>query len=326
MFARLLQSGVSALALCAILAGVAGAQASYPVRPVRLIVAYSPGGAGDIMARAMAEFLQQKLGQPVVVENKPGGSGMIGAQLVAKAKGDPHVLLLGSSAEMAINTSLYRSMTYDPKKDFVPIAMVGTLPLVLVSGPESAFSGLNDVLTEARRNPGRLTYASAGAGQLAHLGLEQLKREAGIDITHIPYKGGSEAVRAVLGGQVSLFLSGIPPAIPHISAGKLRPLAVSTAARVPQLPNVPTIAESGIPGFDIFNWFALYAPAGVDAAVITRLNGLVGEALTTPGIRSMWNQQGILVKEMNSDQLRAFMAGESAKYAQVVKAAGVKTE
>jgi tripartite-type tricarboxylate transporter receptor subunit TctC len=278
------------------------------------------------MARAIGKAMGDKFKQTVIVENRPGASGMIGTSVVARAPGDPYTLLLGSSAEMSINPYLYANISYSPEKDFVPVAFAGKLPLVLVANPSVPADTLKGVIELARRKPNSLSFGSAGVGQTAHLGLEMIMKQTGVKMVHVPYKGGSEAVMGVVSNQVQLFLSGLPPALPQIKAGKLRALAVSTRERAPQLPDVPTVEENGIKGFDIYNWFAVFAPAGTSPQVVSTLNKAIDEAVRSPQLQEVWKAQGIVAQSMTPDALKDFVAAESRKYRDVIKATQVKAE
>ena len=298
----------------------ASAQGVFPERPIRMVVPYNAGGAGDVMARAIGRSISEKLGQTVVVDNKPGASGMIGTSAVANAKGDPYTLLMGSSAEISINPGLYKKISYRPEMDLKPVAFAGKLPLVLLAAPASGFNSFKDALDGAKRKPGAVTFASAGAGQTAHLAMEVIMQKTATKMLHVPYKGGSEAVMAVASGQAYLFFSGLPPALTQIKAEKLRALAISTKERATQLPNVPTVAESGVAGFDIFNWFAVFVPAAVSTEVVEKLNKAINEALDSPEVKGIWAAQGIVAQKMQPAELGAFVASETLKYKALIAA------
>lgn len=299
---------------------------TYPSKVVRVIVPYVPGGAGDIIARIVGQKLTEAWGQQVVVENRPGATGMIGAAAVAKAAPDGYTILLGYTSEIAINPSLFRKMAYDPSRELTPVTMAGVLPLVLVANPSLPVRSVKDIIALAKARPGEIIYGSAGNGTPAHLGMEYLKRVAKVDMTHVPYKGGAEVVAAVVGGHVMLFFSGIPPAIPHVKSGRLRAVAVSIRQRVSSLPDVPTVAESGFPGFDIAAWFGYFAPAGAPRAVVTKLNSSVNAILRNPEVVKLFEQQGIVISEMTPEQFAAFIRGEAQKYARIVKESGAGVE
>lgn len=316
----------TAVALLAISSCGAWGQ-TYPSKPVRVIVPYVPGGAGDIMARVIGQKMTESWGRQVIVENRPGATGMIGAAAAAKAAPDGHTLLLGYTSEIAINPSLFSKMTYDPAKELTPIAMAGVLPLLLVSNPSLPVKSVRELIALAKARPGEITYGSAGNGTPAHLGMEYLKRTAKVDMIHVPYKGGAEVVSAIIGGHVMLFFSGIPPAIPHVKTGKLRALAVSTARRVPMLADTPTVTESGgIRGFDIAAWFGYFAPAGTPKDIINKVNAAVNAILRNPDIARQFERQGIVISEMSLEQFASFIDAETRQYGRLVKESGARAE
>jgi len=324
---RTAQAAVAVIVgVLAVAGGAPGRAQDAPPDLARIIVPYSAGGAGDVMARAIARTASTALGRRLIVENRPGASGMIAAASVARARGDRSVLLLGSSGELAINPSLYKTINYDPRADFQPITFVGKLPLVLVAPQSLPYKDLGDVLAAAARNPDQIAFGSAGAGQVAHLAMEFIMQQKGVKMLHVPYKGGSEVVTAVLGGQVQLFFSGMPPALPHVAAGTLRALAVSTTERVKQVAQVPTVAEGGVPGFDIYNWFALFAPAGVPASDLEAIRKAVDDAVETAELRSIWETQGIVGQRMTAQQLGAFVISETQKYKALIETAQIKID
>lgn len=323
----------TARAAVAVIAGILAVAGGAPVQAqdvppdlVRIIVPYSPGGAGDVMARAVARTAAPALGRRMIVENRPGASGMIAAASVARARGDRSVLLLGSSGELAINPSLYKTINYDPRADFQPVTFAGKLPLVLVAPQALPYWDLSDVLAAAARNPDQIAFGSAGAGQVAHLAMEFIMQQKGVKMLHVPYKGGSEVVTAVLSGQVQLFFSGMPPALPHVAGGTLRALAISTTERVKQLPEVPTVAERDVPGFDIYNWFAFFAPAGVPASDLEKIGKAVDDAIETAELKSIWDVQGIVAQRMTAAQLGTFVIAEAQKYKALIETANIKID
>ena len=250
---------------------LAFAQSSYPDKPVKIIVPFPPGGATDVVGRALAVRLSQLWKQQVLVENKPGAGGNIGADLVAKAPADGYTLLLASPAEITINPYLYPQMPFDPSRDFIPVARVASSPLVLVVNSKSSVKNIAELLQMIKTQGSKVNYASSGSGGPQHLAGELFQLMASVSMTHIPYKGGAPAITDLLGGQVDLFFAGIPPALPHIIAGKLRPLAVTTLKRSPLLPQVPTIAESGFPGFNIENWQGIFVPRGTNIQIVDKI-------------------------------------------------------
>lgn len=305
---------------------LAWAQNDLPDRPIRIVVPYAAGGAGDVMARAIGQTIGKTLGRTFIVENRPGGSGIIGTTAVARAKGDPSMLLLGSSAELSINPLLYRSVSYNAEADFQPVAFAGKLPLVLVTNPSQSYKTVAELLDLAAKKPGEIAFSSAGAGQVAHLAMELIMQQKHVKLLHVPYRGGSEAVTAVITNNTQLFFSGMPPALSQIAAGNLRALAVSTIDRVKQLPNTPTMAESGLPAFDIYNWFAMFAPADVAPGSLETLNKAIEAAIAAPELQAIWNAQGIVAQPMSPSALRRFVASESAKYKSLIEAANIKIE
>ena len=316
----------STLALAGTLSAGAALAQAWPAKPVRVIVPYVPGGSGDIMARIFAVRMSEAWGQSVVVENRPGATGMIGANVVAKAAPDGYSLLLGYVSEVAINPGLFPKMTYDPAKELTPIAMAGVLPLIFVANPSLPVRSVRDLLALAKARPGQITYGSAGNGTPAHLGTEYLKRTAGVDMVHVPYKGAAEVVSAIIGGHVMVFFSGIPPAIPHVKSGKLRALAVSTATRVPSIPDVPTVAESGSPGFDVGAWFGYFAPTGTPREVINRVSSTVATILRNPEIVRQFEPLGIVIAEMGPEKFAPFIESEMRKYAKLIKESGARAD
>ena len=321
-------AGVCGIAVCACALAITAPAAaqSYPQKPVRVIVGYAPGGAGDVMARVFGQKLAESWGQQMIVDNRPGANGMIGAAAVARAAPDGYTFLFGYVSEVAINPSLYSKMTYDPARELTPVAMGGVLPLLLVSNPSLPAKSVRDLIRLAKTRPGELTYGSAGYGSPAHLGAEYLKRSAGVDITHVPYKGGAEVVTAILSGQVMVFFSGIPPAIAHVRSGRLRALAVSTAGRVPGLEEVPPVAESGVTGFDMAGWFGYFAPTGTPREVTDKLASGVGAILRQPETGRLFVQQGIVIAEMGPEKFAPFIQAEAQKYARIIRESGAKAE
>lgn len=279
---------LAALAAALVLPGVpqvhAQPETRWPVKPVKWVVPFPPGGAMDVIARTLGERLSQDLGQPFVIENRPGAGGNIGADFVAKQTADGHTIMI-TSIGMATNKSLYPKLSYDPVKDFAPVSLLAVVPNVLVVNPQRiADKSLKDLLAHARREPGRLTYASAGNGTSIHLAGEVFASMAQLTLQHIPYKGSGPAVTDLLGGQVDLMFDSITSARPHIQSGKLRALGVTSARRSPVLPEVPTLAEAGVPGYEVSPWFAVFAPAGTPAEVVARLNKAIVTAMRQPEV------------------------------------------
>ena len=319
------------LAMAIVIAAAAGAAApagaqSYPTRPVRVIVPYAPGGATDLTARLVGAKIGEAFGQQVIVENRPGGAGMIGAEIVAKAAPDGYTLLIATPAEIAINPHLFAKMTYQPERDFAPVSLAASTPLILVVHPAVPAQSVKDLLALARSKPGRMTSASAGTGGVQHMALDLLKMTAKVDIVHVPYKGAGPAIPDLIGGHVDMFFSGMPPALPHVESGKLRALAVTTAKRSAAAPEVPTMAESGVTGFDINNWFAFFVPAGTPADVVARLNTEINRALRLQDVKDRLSPQGAEAVGTSPEELARYARAESEKYARLIRASGAKAD
>jgi len=315
---------VSALAL---LAPHVHAQApAYPTKPIRIVVPFPPGGATDILARDVAQKLSEAWGQQVIVDNRPGAGGNIGSELVAKAAPDGYTLEMGTVGTHAINASLYAKMPYDHIRDFVPVILVAGVPNVLVVNPSVPVNSVQELIAYAKANPGKLNFASSGSGTSIHLSGELFKVMAGVQMTHVPYKGSAPAVQDLIGGQVQLMFDNLPPSLPQIKAGKLRALAVTSATRAPALPDTPTIAEAGLPGFEASSWFGLLAPAGTPPAIVAKLNAEVAKWLATPEAREKLARQGANAAGGTPEDFAKHIAAETAKWAKVVKDSGAKVD
>jgi tripartite-type tricarboxylate transporter receptor subunit TctC len=302
------------------------AQASYPTKPVRLIVPFPPGGGTDILARVIGAKLTEALGQPVVVENKPGAGGNIGVDLVAKSAADGYNMVIGQTSNLAVNPTLYPDLPYDPQKDLAPISLVADAPLVLVVPANSPFKTLGDVINAAKGKPEEVTFASPGNGTVSHLRGELLQKAANVKFQHIPYKGASQALTDLMGGQVQTYMSSIPTALAQIKGGKLRALAVTATKRVSDLPEVPTVAESGFPGFESSTWFGFLVKAGTPEPIVKRLNTEVVKVLQMPEVREKIAAEGAAVLSGTPDQFTAFLKDEIVKWGKVVKDSGAKVE
>jgi tripartite-type tricarboxylate transporter receptor subunit TctC len=317
---------IAALALlAAALCGAANAQ-PYPSKPIRIVTPYNPGGTADIMARLVAQRLTEAWGQPAVVENRAGATGMIGTDVVAKAAPDGYTLLAAYVTEIAIVPALYPKATYDPLKDLAPVALTALTPMVLVMNPAIPAKSVREFAALAKAKPGQYAYASAGGGSPAHLAGELLQRAAGIQLTHVPYKGGGQALTDTLAGHTAMFFSSMPSAIPHIKAGKLRAIAVSSAKRATAMPEVPTVAESGGFEFDITAWNGLFAPAGTPRDIVNKINAEVVRGLTAPDMSEKLSREGADTAPWSADQFRTFVHGEVAKFGAIIREAGVKAE
>ncbi len=312
---------LAALLGCA--CGTALAQ-DYPARPVRWVSPWPPGGANDIFSRIIAQRLSEALGQAVVVENRPGAAGAIGTEAVAKSPADGYTLTLGSSPTHAIAPSLNPALPYDPLRDFDAVTLVAVVPNVLVVNPALPVNSVRELIALAKSRPGTLNFASAGNGTSQHLSGELFKVMAAVDMVHVPYKGTAPALAELLAGQVQLTFDNIPALLPHIQSGKLRALAVTPAARSAALPNLPTIAEAGVAGYDASVWFGVFVPAGTPRPLILRLHGEIARALAAPDIKARMAAMGAEVSGIGPDAFREFWRKEIPKWAEVVKAAGIK--
>lgn len=327
---------LGALAACtAAAAGLAGgpavAQAGWPSKPVRIVVPFAPGGTTDILARALAPELQKALGQPVLVENKPGAGGNVGAADIAKSPADGHHLLMGTVGTHAINAALYPKLPYDHLKDFAPVTLVAGVPNVLVLNPAKAeaagIRSVADFIRHAKANPGRLNMASSGNGTSIHLAGELFKTQTGTFMVHFPYRGSGPALMDLIGGNMDLMFDNLPSALPHIKAGKLKALAVTSAQRSAALPDVPTVEEAGpLKGFEASSWFGLLAPAGTPADVVARLQQETARALASPALKERLLAQGALPGGNTPAEFRQMIERETAKWAKVVKASGAKVD
>ncbi len=309
----------------ALFAGAAIAQ-GYPAKPIRLIVPFPPGGGTDIAARTIANKLSEDVKWTFVVENKPGAGGNLGVQQAVKSAADGYTLVIGQTSNLAINPALYAKLPYDPLRDLSPVALIVSAPVVFVVAASSRYTSLGDLLAAAKTDPGGVTFASPGNGTVSHLAGELLQRAAGVKLTHVPYKGASQALTDTLGGQVQSFMSSVPSALSQIRAGRLRAIAVSSATRARELPEVPTIAEAGYKGFGASTWYGLLAPARTPAPVIARLNAEVNRALKTPEVRERLAAEGGEALGGSPEQFASFLKAEHAKWGRVVKESGAKAE
>lgn len=298
---------------------------SWPAKPVRLVVPYTPGAGTDTIARILAQKVGESLGQQVVIDNRPGAGGTIGTEIVAKSPPDGYTLLFAPTSH-AINPGIYPRLGYDTQKDFAPISVVASLPVVLAVEPSVQATSVKELVALAKSKPGQLTMASSGNGTVFHLTGELFKEAAGINVVHVPFKGGAPAVAALLGGQVSMTFETSVTLLPHIRSGKLRALGVAGAKRIALLPDVPTLGESGYPSILAENWYGLYAPAGTPKEVIARLYGELDRTIHSPDVREKLAAQGAEIREYTPDQTAAFLAAETAKWGNVIKASGAKID
>jgi len=324
------RTALAALALAATLPATGRAQApapAFPAKPVTLVVPFAPGGPTDAMARILASAIKASLPQGMLVDNKPGAGGNIGAELVARAPADGHTLLFGTSGPLAINTSLFSKINYDPIKSFAPVIRIGHLPNVLVVHPGVPVQNVRELIAYVRANPGKLSYASSGNGASSHLAGVLFNLRTGTDIQHIPYKGTGPALNDLLGGQVSMSFTDVLTALPHIKAGKLRVLGVTAGVRSPSLPEVPTLMEQGVKDFDVSVFFGIVAPAGTPREVVGTLNAAFVQVLQQPEVRQKLMAQGLeMATGFAPEQLAAFIQAEVPKWREVVKASGAKVD
>ena len=299
---------------------------AYPTKPIRLVVPFPAGGTTDILARAAAQKLTEAWGQSVVVDNRPGAAGNIGSELVAKAAPDGYTLLMGTVGTHAINPGLYAKMPYDHVKDFVPVILVAGVPNVLVVNPSLPVNSVAELIAYAKANPGKLNFASSGSGTSIHLSGELFMSMTGARMTHVPYKGSAPALQDLAGGQVQLMFDNLPSSLALIKAGKLRALAVTSAARAAALPDVPTIAESGVPGFEASSWFGILAPAGTPAPIVAKIDAEVAQWLASPDARERLLAQGANAAGGTPDDFARHIAAETAKWAKVVRDSGAKVD
>jgi tripartite-type tricarboxylate transporter receptor subunit TctC len=328
MGALLVRKGVryaACLAAALVCVTAAHAQPAYPQKPIRLVVPFPPGGGTDILARLLGQKMSETLGQQVVIDNRGGAGGTIGTDIAAKAPPDGYTLILVSGSH-AINPGLYQKLPYDSVNDFAPITQIATSPGILVVNPSLPVKSVKDLIALARAKPGQINYASAGSGTPPHLAGELFKVMAKIDMVHVPYKGNAPAFTDVIGGQVSLIFPTMPSAMPFIKSGKLRPIAVTSAKRSPAAPDIPTIAESGLPGYEATSWYGILAPARTPPQIVARLHEVLVSVIGAPDMKDKLAAQGLDPVANTPQQFAAVIKSEIAKWAQVVKASGAKPE
>jgi len=317
---------IAVVAMCALLVpGMAAAQ-SWPTKPIRFILPTSPGGAADLTARSIAEKVSGGLGQPVVVDSKPGAGGNIGVDLAAKSPPDGYTMVLGTIGPIAINPSLYSSLPYDPLKDLIPVTQAVNALNVLVVNADLPVKSVQELIALARSRPGQLNYASTGNGQTDHLAGELFNTLAGVKLVHIPYKGGPAAMVDLLSGNVQVMFATVSTALPHIKAGKIRPLAMTGAKRFSLLPELPTIAEAGLPDYVVNNWYGIFVPTGTSPEIVARLNAEISKALNAPDVKQRLLEAGIEAAPSSSEQFASYVRSETGKWAKVVKDAGAKVD
>lgn len=308
-------------------AAQATAQTPYPTKTVRLVVPFAPGGSSEIIARSLAAKLTQTLGHTVYVENKPGGAGNIAMEEVKRAAPDGHTLILGHVGTLAVNPAMFGAkLPYDPVKDFAPVSLLASVPNVIAVNPQLPVKSLGDLVRLAKEKPGQLNYGSAGNGSAGHLAMEYFKLVAKVDIQHVPYRGTGPMLSDLLAGQTQMTFNGVPPILAQIRSGRLRAIAVGSPKRVASLPEVPTIAESGYPGFETSQWYGLLAPAGTPKVVIDKLHAEISKALKNPETTHKITDDGGSVVDSTPEQFAALIGKEIERWGQVVRAAGVKPE
>jgi len=315
---------IFALLLCAS-ASLTLAQ-DYPSKPVRMVVPFPPGGTTDILARAVGQKLSESWGQQVVIDNRPGAGGNIGTDIVAKSPADGYTLLMGTVGTHAINASLYGKLPFDPVKDFAPVTLVASVPNVLVVNSTVDSKSVKELIALAKSKPGQLAFASSGNGTSIHLAGELFKSMTGTAMLHIPYKGSAPAIAELLGGQTNMMFDNLPSAMPHIKSGRLRALAVTSVRRSPALPDIPTIAETGISGYEASSWFGVLAPAGTPKDIVAKIQGDIARALNAPEIKERLSGQGAEPVGNTPEQFAEHIKAESAKWARVVKDSGAKVD
>jgi tripartite-type tricarboxylate transporter receptor subunit TctC len=299
---------------------------SYPARPVRFVITFPPGGPTDSVVRVLTERLTTEWGHPMVIDNRGGAGGIVGTEIVAHAAPDGYNFLVGTAGGMSINPALQTKLPYDPFRDFVPLGMVVLNPQILVVHPSLPVTNVKELVAYAKARPGQLNFASSGTGTATHLGLELLKLVSGIDVVHVPYKGGAPAVTDVMAGQAQLIFVSIPSVLPQVRAGRLRGLAVSTARRSASAPDIPTVAESGYPGFEYSNWNALFAPAKTSPAIVTRVNSAVVKILSEPDVAQRLSKMGADPAPGTPDELARYMRADHERWNKVIKGAGIKPD
>jgi tripartite-type tricarboxylate transporter receptor subunit TctC len=314
------------MAALAMVAGTATAQSGYPNRPITLVVPFPPGNSSDISMRLIAKYLEPRLKQAVIVENKAGGGGSIGVAFAARQPADGYTIVMGSTGPMSISPAMRKSMPYDPLGSFEPVAAIAYIPQVFVTRPDSAYRDIGAVIQASRKEPGAVRYGSSGIGSTQHLLMAQFAASARIQMTHVPYQGSAPAMNDLIGGQIEMMSDAVSSLLPMIRAGKLRPIAVTPARRLDVLPDVPTVAEQGVPGYDMQSWILVFAPAGTPTPILQRLNSEIDAVLKEPAVVKAFADQAFLPMPLAFDRLKPFMATEAGKWKTLVTLSGASAE
>ncbi len=323
---RLLQAALGC-AVAATLAPLTAAQAqAYPSKTITIIVPFPAGGTTDILARILGQYMSTALGQPVVVDNRGGAGGNIGAQAAARAAPDGYTLFMGTVGTHAINATLYKKLPFDHVKDFAPLTRVAMVPNLLVAHPSQPYKTVKELIAYAKANPKKVNYGSSGNGSSIHLSGALFESMAKVEMTHVPYKGSAPAVADLLGGQIAIMFDNMPSALPHVKSGKLRALAVTSAKRSSELPDVPTIAEAGVPGYEATSWFGMFAPAKTPAEVTTKLHGVIVKALNDPEVKKKISEQGAEPHPESATEFATFIRNETSKWGKVVRDSGASVD
>ena len=328
--ARLFAAAVT-IAMCG---GTAVAQAAmtgaevqaYPSKPIRIITPFSPGGSGDAIMRVVGQKLTDAWGQPSIMDNRAGASGVIGLQLAAKSAPDGYTLVHGTASTHTINPILQKDLPYDAVRDFAPVAILMATPNIVVAHPTVPAANLKELIQLAKSKPAALSYASNGTGTVSHMAGELLNLEAGIKLVHVPYKGAGQGIIEVLGGHVQLLIGAVATSLPHVTSGRLKALGVSSLQRAAAAPNVPTVAESGLPGFEVVQWFAIYAPAKTPREIVAKLNAEINRALNQPSVKNEFTRQGFDVDNKTPEEFTRYMTEETVKWTKLIKAAGIRVD
>jgi tripartite-type tricarboxylate transporter receptor subunit TctC len=315
------------LAVLSLLTLPALAQDTYPSKPIRMVVGYAPGGGTDVVARLVAARMTVQLGQGVIVENRPGNSGIVAASQVAKSPADGYTIMMGVISLNAIQPSLVPNLPFDPVKDFAPVTLTGSTPHLIVAHPSTSITSIRELIAHAKANPGKLSFPSAGNGTTPHIAGELFLSMAGVKMVHIPYKSTGQSMPDLLAGRMEVGFDTFSSAIPHVRGGKLRPLAVSSAARLPDLPGVPTVEEAGLPGYRFGTWYGVFAPAGTPPAIVNRLHAEINKALQSPDVRAKYAEMGMDDSVTRTpEEFAALVRADIARFAKLVKEAGIKIE